>query len=87
MMRLVAADLDETTKDGLGVNEGELPIGDREKSKSGKVGRGLVYLSVIPLLGLEDWPKTSEVVHRERAADGSGEGVTFLRLLLELLDS
>jgi len=87
MRRLVAADLDEITKEGLGVIEGELPIGGREKSKSGKVGSGLVNLSVIPLLGLEDEPKISEVVHRERAADGSGEGVTFLRLLLELLDS
>jgi hypothetical protein len=82
-MRLVAADVDEMIKEGLDVNEGESQIGDLEKSKSGKVGRGLIPISVIPLFRLETEPKISDVVDRDRA--GTGEGVTSTRLLLELL--
>lgn len=82
-MRLVAADVDEMIKEGLGVIEGELPTGDREKSKSGKVGRGLIPISLIPLFRLETEPKISDVVHRDRA--GIGEGVTLVRLRLEFL--
>ena len=81
-IRLVAADLDEITKDGLGVNEGEPQIGDLEKSKSGNVGRGLIPILVIPLFRLETEPKISDVAHRDRA--GTGEGVTLVRLFLQL---
>jgi hypothetical protein len=82
-MRLVAADVDEMIKEGLDPNEGESQIGDLEKSKSGKVGRGLIPISVIPLFRLGTEPKISDVVHRDRA--GIGEGVTLVRLRLEFL--
>jgi hypothetical protein len=82
-MRLVAADVDDMIKEGLDVNEGESQIGDLENSNSGKVGRGLIPISVIPLFRLETEPKISDVAHRDRA--GTGEGVTLVRLLLELL--
>jgi hypothetical protein len=82
-MRLVAADVDEMIKEGLDPNEGESQTGDLEKSKSGKVGRGLIPISVIPLFCLETGPKISDAVDRDRA--GTGEGVILVRLLLELL--
>ena len=84
-MRLVVADLDEIVKEGLAKNEGESPMGSREKSKSGKVGRGLIPIAVISLFRLEAEPKISDVMHRDRV--GIGEGVALVRLLLEFSPS